>query len=60
MISTCAIGGKPDWKPVQTGVILSSASILGLAEDLLQPTNFLLTSRFTQDCLENLFSCVRA
>ena len=60
MITSCAIGGKMDWKPVQTGIALSTSSLLGLAEDLLKPTSFLMTSRFSQDCLENLFSSVRA
>lgn len=52
--------GNGSWKPVQTGVILSTQSILDLQEEMLARENkFLLTSRFTQDCLENLFSSVR-
>jgi hypothetical protein len=49
------------WKPVQTGVILSTLSVLKLQEDILAKDNsrFLLTSRLSQDCLENLFSTVR-
>lgn len=49
------------WKPVQTGVLLSTTSILSLQEDLLKEGyKFVLTSRFTQDSLENLFSMIRA
>jgi hypothetical protein len=58
-ISQCSIGEKGDWKPVQTGIVLSTNSILQAAEDLLQTSSFVLTSRFTQDCLENLFSTIR-
>ena len=55
------IGNKGCWKPVQTGIILSTTSMLLAQEKLLNQTNFkfVLTSRFSQDCLENLFSCVR-
>ena len=57
-----AIGQKATWKPVQTGVILSTLSVLQLQERLLNYDNFkfLLTARLTQDCLENLFSCIRS
>ena len=54
------IGAKGDWKPVQTGLILSTTSVLNIADELLTAGHtFLLTSRLTQDCLENLFSVVR-
>lgn len=55
------IGEKSCWKPVQTGVIMSTSSVLHLSEHLLSTSklDFLMTSRLTQDCLENLFSCVR-
>lgn len=52
--------GKFSWKPVQTGVVLSTATILKLQEKYLDSgLPFLLTSRFTQDKLENFFSLVR-
>lgn len=56
------IGKQGAWKPVQTGVILSTVSVLQLQDRLLNEDNFkfLLTARLTQDCLENLFSCVRS
>jgi hypothetical protein len=59
-----SIGKQNDgpWKPVQTGVILSTVSVLHLQDRLLNVDNFVyfLTARLTQDCLENLFSCVRS
>lgn len=49
------------WKPVQTGVLLSTSSILSLQKDLLKEGyKFVLTARFTQDSLENLCSMIRA
>nr|XP_054757275.1 vinculin-like [Lytechinus pictus] len=54
------IGVRGDWKRIQTGVILSTTSVLSIAEELLSAGHaFLLTSRLTQHCLENLFSSVR-
>jgi hypothetical protein len=56
-----AIGNGGVWKPVQTGIVLSTTSVLQLQNKLLKQNDFkfVLTSRFSQDCLENLFSCVR-
>lgn len=53
--------GDGAFKPVQAGVILSTKSILDLQQSLIErhSFSFVLTSRFTQDCLENLFSIVR-
>jgi len=53
--------GDKKWKPVQAGLILSTKSMLSLQHDLLHrhAVSFFLSSRVTQDCLENLFSCVR-
>ena len=49
------------WKPWQTGVIVTSRSIIDLAEYLLKEEGFkfLMTRRLTQDCAENLFSVIR-
>ena len=58
IIETLKIG-RGEWKPVQRGIILSTTSILKLTEVLLDDHSFILTSRFSQDCLENLFSTVR-
>ena len=54
-------GRRSGWKPIQTGVLISTKSILELHESLVCRGNFkyMLTSRFTQDSLENLFSQVR-
>lgn len=53
--------GNGAFKPCQTGVILSTTSMLQLQEHLLKDLSFdfVLTSRFTQDSLENFFSTVR-
>lgn len=52
------VGNKGDFKPVQKGVIISTKSILELADYLFRERKFqfLLTGRLTQDCIENLFS----
>ena len=39
---------------------IATKSITEIAEDILTDQSFLLTSRLTQDCLENLFSVVRS
>ena len=59
LIASSRIGEKGDWKPVRSGIRLSTQSILQLAEDLLVNSPFILTSRLSQDCLENLFSSIR-
>lgn len=52
--------GNGSWKPIQTGIILSTKSVIQLSDELsAHGLDFLLTSRMTQDCLENLFSTVR-
>ena len=51
---------RNSWKPLQTEIQLSTASVLSLAETILPSQNFLLMSRRTHDCLENVFSCIRS
>jgi len=53
--------GIGEFKPVQRGIIISTTSIINLTEYLIKERNFkfILTSRFTQDCVENLFSQIR-
>ena len=52
--------GDGRWKPVQTGIILSTLSVIDLSDEILAyDLEFLLTARLTQDCLENLFSTIR-
>lgn len=55
------VGEKGLWKPWQAAIILCTDAVLRLQEVFLNELNysFLLTSRFTQDCLENVFSQVR-
>ncbi|XP_039303296.1 uncharacterized protein LOC120357257 [Solenopsis invicta] len=55
------IGKKGHWKPVQSGVIMAIESIIELQQYFLNEKGykFFLTGRFTQDCLENLFSLLR-
>ena len=54
------IGPQGSWKPVQTGLVMATRTIQEVQQDLLrQGHKFVLTSRFTQDCLENTFSCIR-
>lgn len=55
------VGEKRSWKPWQAAIILSTDAILRLQDKFLNELNyqFLLTSRFTQDCLENVFAQVR-
>lgn len=55
--------GKGSWKPCQTGLRIICSSVLGLQEYYLNKVgfrdSFLQMDRFTQDSLENLFSCIR-
>lgn len=55
------VGESRLWKPSQTGAIISTMSVLTLQHHFVIEKNnsFLLTSRFSQDCVENLFSSVR-
>lgn len=53
---------KGGWKPIQTGVIMSTKTLMNLAYFLLdvRGLSFFMTSRMSQDSLENLFSMVRS
>lgn len=53
--------GSGAFKPVQRGIMISTQSIIDLTEYLITKKNFqfVLTLRFTQDCVENLFSQIR-
>lgn len=54
-------GEKANWKPSQTGVIMATTTLLHLQDVLLgnRGVHFFLTSRGSQDALENTFSVVR-
>lgn len=56
------VGKKNQWKPFQSSVVISTTSFLEVSEYLLNERDFkfVLGSRFTQDCLENVFSVVRS
>lgn len=48
------------WKPVQTGIKLTTLSFIALVKELLSENfKFILPARFNQDCLESLFSTLR-
>lgn len=62
LFSSMEVGHKKIWKPSQTGVLISTQSMLDLQEYLLNEKKytFFLTSRVSQDCLENLFCVLRS
>lgn len=62
LFSKMEVGLKKIWKPSQTGVLISTESMLELQAYLLEIRGYkyVLTSRFSQDCLENLFSVLRS
>jgi hypothetical protein len=53
--------GNGSWKPIQTGVILATKTIIDVTFELLDKYDyyFVLTGRMNQDCVENLFSQIR-
>lgn len=53
--------GNGAFTPVQRGIMISTQSIIDLTEYLITNRNFqyVFTPRFTQDCVENLFSQIR-
>lgn len=62
IITLMEVGIKKIWKPSQTGMLISTKSILDLQNILLKEKEykFVLTGRFSQDCLENVFSILRS
>lgn len=55
------IGNRKCWKPIQTGLIISTTSVIEFSSYCFEELNYkyLLTGRLTQDALENLFCTVR-
>lgn len=53
--------GDGKFRPVQRGIMISITSIIELTQYLTYYKNFkyVFTARFTQDCVENLFSQIR-
>jgi len=60
VVTEMEVGKSGSWKPFQTGVIISTMSIMQLTNYLFDKEGFefVLTSRFMQDCLENVFSVI--
>lgn len=55
------IGKDKRFKPVQTGVMITTQSLIELTQYFINDREYLyvLGGRFTQDCVENLFSNIR-
>ncbi len=55
------IGQEDRWKPLNTGMVMSTISILDISNLLLKPKlyDYLLLSRLNQDSVENVFSQIR-
>lgn len=53
---------KKSWKPIQTGIVMSTTAMLHVQKLFLDDLrfSFLLLSRFSTDALENLFSTLRS
>lgn len=60
-IFECQVGIQKKWKPWQTASILCTNSVLRLQHHFLYSQNYpaVYTARFTQDCVENVFSLIR-
>ena len=61
LINNIGFTGVDVWKPIQTGELLSTTSVINLYSDLVKSGKFtfLLPGRINQDSVENLFSCIR-
>lgn len=60
-IYACSVGEKHYWKPWQASMIMVTDSVLRLQEYFLDRNyEFILLGRFTQDCVENIFSQIRS
>jgi len=61
LFETLHFSVKDGWKPIQAGIQLSTSVVLSLFSDLVVTGeySFLLPGKLTQDCVENIFSCIR-
>ena len=61
IIHDVAFDGKKMWKPIQTGIQLSTTAVLQLSQEVMSThqLQYFLTGRLTQDPVENLFSQAR-
>jgi len=62
VIRAVKFSGKACWKPIQSGIQLSTQTVLDLYCYLVTngSYNFLMTGRLTQDCVDNLFTVLQA
>ncbi|XP_062565763.1 uncharacterized protein LOC134228019 isoform X1 [Armigeres subalbatus] len=61
LFSDLSVGEKRHWKPWQSAAVMSTKALIRLQAYFFSTGyTILYTSRLTQDCLENLFSVVRA
>nr|XP_029712548.1 uncharacterized protein LOC115257245 [Aedes albopictus] len=62
LVTEIKVGSDGHWKPWQAAIIMATNAILRLQRRLLVDSGYpvLYTSRFTQDCIENLFSIIRS
>lgn len=62
LFKNIGIGHTHKFKPVQCGIMMTTKSVIELTKYLINVKGYMyvLTSRFTQDCVENLFSVIRA
>lgn len=62
LFKNISFGENGYWKPVQNGVILATKTVIELSHYLIYERSyeFVLAGRFTNDAIENVFSCVRA
>ena len=61
IIRHVSFSGRKIWKPIQTGIQLSTTGVLQLGEELMSKNSlqYFLTGRLSQDPVENLFSQTR-
>lgn len=61
IIQGLSFSGKKIWKPIQSGIKLSTTVALSLSKEMIQKHNlqYFLPGRLSQDPVENLFSQVR-
>lgn len=56
----CSVGEKHYWKPWQASMIMVTDSVLRLQDYFLDRNyEYICMGRFTQDCVENIFSLIR-
>jgi hypothetical protein len=61
VIENLGFNGRKLWKPVQTGIRLSTSAVLQLSQEIMtaHKLQYFMTGRLSQDPVENLFSQAR-